>query len=264
TGPSPPRSPRRASSTTPRITTSSIWPRTPMATAASEEPESAAHDPELRQRPVHPGAPRRDDRGEPGADGGPGPPQSRSRVPAFKTSDYAAMIEGVRPGLEALERVILLGSPEWDSLIAGAASVPAEALRERMAGLQFDDPINIQYTSGTTGFPKGATLSHHNILNNGFFIGERLGYSERDRVCIPVPFYHCFGMVLGNLACTTHGACMVVPAEAFEPVATMETVQAERCTALYGVPTMFIAELEHPDFSTFDFSSLRTGIMAGS
>jgi fatty-acyl-CoA synthase len=185
-------------------------------------------------------------------------------APAFKTSDYAAMIEEVRPGLEALERVILLGSPEWDSLIAGAASVPAEALRERMAGLQFDDPINIQYTSGTTGFPKGATLSHHNILNNGYFIGEACRYSEVDRVCIPVPFYHCFGMVLGNLACTTHGAAIVIPEGGFEPGPTLEAVAAERCTSLYGVPTMFIAELDHPDFETFDLSSLRTGIMAGS
>src|SRR5207244_1786150 len=129
--------------------------------------------------------------------------------------------------------------------------------------LQFDDAINIQYTSGTTGFPKGATLSHHNILNNGYFIGDALRYSERDRVCIPVPFYHCFGMVLGNLACTSHGACTVVPGEAYEPEAVMETVQAERCTSLYGVPTMFIGELDHPRFSEFEFSSLRTGIMPG-
>jgi fatty-acyl-CoA synthase len=139
-----------------------------------------------------------------------------------------------------------------------------DRLREREALLQFDDPINIQYTSGTTGFPKGATLSHHNILNNGFFIGEGCRYTEADRVAIPVPLYHCFGMVLGNLACTTHGAAMVYPAEAFEPEATLAAVQAERCTSLYGVPTMFIAELEHPRFGEFDLTSLRTGIMAGS
>jgi fatty-acyl-CoA synthase len=183
---------------------------------------------------------------------------------SFKTSDYAAMIEEVLPDQKALETVILLGSPEWDQLIAGAASVSDEALRERMAGLQFDDPINIQYTSGTTGFPKGATLSHHNILNNGYFIGEACRYTEADRVCIPVPFYHCFGMVLGNLACTTHGAAIVIPEAGFEAKPTLEAVAAERCTSLYGVPTMFIAELEHPDFETFDLSSLRTGIMAGS
>ena len=146
----------------------------------------------------------------------------------------------------------------------GAGRVPVDRLRQREALLQFDDPINIQYTSGTTGFPKGATLSHHNILNNGFFIGEGCRYSEADRVCIPVPLYHCFGMVLGNLACTTHGAAMVYPAEAFEPEATLAAVQAERCTSLYGVPTMFIAELEHPRFGDFDLTSLRTGIMAGS
>ena len=133
-----------------------------------------------------------------------------------------------------------------------------------MAGLEFDDPVNIQYTSGTTGFPKGATLSHHNILNNGFFVGEGCGYTERDRVCVPVPFYHCFGMVLGNLACTTHGATIVLPEAAFDPLAVLETVEAERCTSLYGVPTMFIAELDHPDFGRFDLTSLRTGIMAGS
>jgi len=183
---------------------------------------------------------------------------------AFKTSDYAAMIEEVRPGLRALEKVILLDSPAWDELIAGAARVTDEALRERMAGLQFDDAINIQYTSGTTGFPKGATLSHHNILNNGYFIGEACRYTEADRVCIPVPFYHCFGMVLGNLACTTHGAAIVIPEAGFEPGATLEAVQAEHCTSLYGVPTMFIAELDHPGFESFDLSSLRTGIMAGS
>jgi fatty-acyl-CoA synthase len=152
----------------------------------------------------------------------------------------------------------------WDALLTGGAAVSEKDLAAREAELQFDDPINIQYTSGTTGFPKGATLSHHNILNNGFFIGEALHYTEQDRVCIPVPFYHCFGMVLGNLACTTHGACIVVPAESFEAAETLRTVQEERCTSLYGVPTMFIAELDHPQFEQFDFSSLRTGIMAGS
>jgi fatty-acyl-CoA synthase len=140
--------------------------------------------------------------------------------------------------------------------------------RERIAALadtlQFDDPINIQFTSGTTGFPKGATLTHHNILNNGFFLGEAMKFTERDRVCIPVPLYHCFGMVIGNLGCLTHGAAMVYSSEGFDPLATLETVEAERCTALYGVPTMFIAQLDHPDFPRFDLSSLRTGIMAGS
>jgi fatty-acyl-CoA synthase len=184
-------------------------------------------------------------------------------APAFKTSDYRAMVAEVAPSIDTLEQPIFLGSPEWDELSAGASD-DIEAVRARQAGLQFDDPINIQYTSGTTGFPKGATLSHHNILNNGFFIGERCGYSDIDRVCIPVPFYHCFGMVLGNLACTTHGACMVIPEAAFEPRSVLETVEAERCTSLYGVPTMFIAELEHPDFEQFDLSTLRTGIMAGS
>ena len=145
-----------------------------------------------------------------------------------------------------------------------AIRLSEDELRQHERELQFDDPINIQYTSGTTGFPKGATLSHHNILNNGFFIGEFLAYTERDRVCIPVPFYHCFGMVLGNMACTTHGATMVIPGDSFDPLAVMRTVQAERCTSLYGVPTMFIAELDHPEFKSFDFSSLRTGIMAGS
>ena len=183
---------------------------------------------------------------------------------SFKTSNYEAMIEEVRPDLTALEKVILIGTPSWDELVAGAASVSEEALRKRSAGLQFDDPINIQYTSGTTGFPKGATLSHHNILNNGYFIGEACRYTEADRVCIPVPFYHCFGMVLGNLACTTHGAAIVIPEAGFEPKATLEAVAAEGCTSLYGVPTMFIAELEHPDFETFELSTLRTGIMAGS
>jgi fatty-acyl-CoA synthase len=139
-----------------------------------------------------------------------------------------------------------------------------ELLSQKQAGLSADDPINIQYTSGTTGFPKGATLSHHNILNNGFFVGELCNYTENDRICIPVPFYHCFGMVMGNLAATTHGSCMVIPAPSFEPKATLEAVAAESCTSLYGVPTMFIAELADQGFDTFDLSSLRTGIMAGA
>jgi fatty-acyl-CoA synthase len=183
---------------------------------------------------------------------------------SFKTSDYVAMVDEVRPDLPALEQVVYLDSPDWEHMLHGAGDVPEGALAERMASLSFDDPINIQYTSGTTGFPKGATLSHHNILNNGFFIGEGCRYTEADRVCIPVPFYHCFGMVLGNLAVTTHGAAIVLPEAAFEPKSVLEAVQAERCTSLYGVPTMFIAELEHPDFAGYDLSSLRTGIMAGS
>ena len=183
----------------------------------------------------------------------------------LKTSDYAAMVAEVRPQLPELETVVFLGTPDWDDLLApGRHRAAATAVAERAAQLGFDDAINIQYTSGTTGFPKGATLSHHNILNNGYFIGEGCGYTERDRVCIPVPFYHCFGMVLGNLACTTHGACIVVPAPSFEPDATLDAVEAERCTSLYGVPTMFIAELALPDFARYDLSSLRTGIMAGS
>jgi fatty-acyl-CoA synthase len=180
------------------------------------------------------------------------------------------MLDQVAGELPALQRRVVLGpdTPSgalgWDDLREAAGRVAPDRLREREALLQFDDPINIQYTSGTTGFPKGATLSHHNILNNGFFIGEGCRYTEADRVCIPVPLYHCFGMVLGNLACTTHGAAMVYPDEAFDPEATLAAVEAERCTALYGVPTMFIAELEHPRFHEFDYSSLRTGIMAGS
>jgi fatty-acyl-CoA synthase len=181
---------------------------------------------------------------------------------AFKTSDYVAMVEEVRGDLPALERVIFLDGPDWEAFLAAGEGV--SSLDERAAGTEFDDPINIQYTSGTTGYPKGATLSHHNILNNGFFIGEGCRYTEDDRVCIPVPYYHCFGMVLGNLAITTHGACIVLPGASFEPVPVLEAVQAERCTSLYGVPTMFIAELEHPDFDSYDLSSLRTGIMAGS
>ena len=182
---------------------------------------------------------------------------------AFRTTDYVAMLNEVRDRCPELRQTLVLDD-EWEGLLADGAGVPEATLAEIEASLQFDEPINIQYTSGTTGFPKGATLSHHNILNNGFFIGEGLRYTENDRVCIPVPFYHCFGMVLGNLACTTHGACIVVPGEAYDPVAVLETVQAERCTSLYGVPTMFIGELEHPRFSEFDLSTLRTGIMAGS
>jgi fatty-acyl-CoA synthase len=182
---------------------------------------------------------------------------------AFRQADYTAMLAEVKGRCPDLREALVL-EDGWEALKRDGAKTSAEQLRTVEESLQFDDPINIQYTSGTTGFPKGATLTHHNILNNGFFIGETLKYSERDRVCIPVPFYHCFGMVLGNLACTTHGATMVVPAEAYDPVATMETVQKERCTSLYGVPTMFIGELEHPRFKDFDFSTLRTGIMAGS
>jgi fatty-acyl-CoA synthase len=186
---------------------------------------------------------------------------------SFKTSNYRAMIDEVRVGLPGLDRVIYLGSADWDELfVVGRMPIAGggDQLAERQVVLSFDDPINIQYTSGTTGFPKGATLSHHNILNNGYFIGEGCGYSEQDRVCIPVPFYHCFGMVLGNLACTTHGAAIIIPAAGFDPVATLRAVAAERCTSLYGVPTMFIAELALPDFASYDLSSLRTGIMAGS
>ena len=184
---------------------------------------------------------------------------------AFKSSDYVAMVREVTPRCQALERTVFLDSGDWEELLAAGDGVAAgDGELPLPAGLQFDDPINIQYTSGTTGFPKGATLTHHNILNNGFFIGEACRYTPEDRVCIPVPFYHCFGMVLGNLACTTHGACMVIPAPSFEPRATLEAVQDERCTSLYGVPTMFIAELDLPEFHEFDLASLRTGIMAGS
>jgi fatty-acyl-CoA synthase len=183
---------------------------------------------------------------------------------SFKTSDYAAMVEEVRGACPALREVVLIGTPSWDAMVDGAQQVPDEALRERMARLSCDDPINIQYTSGTTGFPKGATLSHHNILNNGFFVSEVCGHTELDRIAIPVPFYHCFGMVMGNLGASSHGACMVIPAPGFDPAMTLQAVQDERCTSLYGVPTMFIAQLQHPDFASFDLSSLRTGIMAGS
>ncbi len=177
---------------------------------------------------------------------------------SHKTSDYRAMAEQVRGNCPELREIVYIGDPSWDELLRRAT--PAVSYEE----LSCDDPINIQYTSGTTGFPKGATLSHHNILNNGYFVGESIAYSEQDRICIPVPFYHCFGMVMGNLAATSHGACMVIPAPSFDPVATLEAVQRERCTSLYGVPTMFIAELNLPDFASYDLSTLRTGIMAGS
>ena len=183
---------------------------------------------------------------------------------SFKTSDYRAMVDDVRRDAHGLERTVFIGTGDWDDLIARGGDVAPEATAERAATLHFDDAINIQYTSGTTGFPKGATLSHHNILNNGFFVGELCGYTEADRICIPVPFYHCFGMVMGNLAATSHGACMVIPAPGFDPAATLRAVAEERCTSLYGVPTMFIAELGLPDLSSYDLRTLRTGIMAGS
>jgi fatty-acyl-CoA synthase len=183
---------------------------------------------------------------------------------SFKTSDYAAMIKEVEPACAELRKVVLIDSPEWDELVGSGRAGDRAELARLQGELSPDDPINIQYTSGTTGFPKGATLSHHNILNNGYFIGRLCGYSQEDRVCIPVPFYHCFGMVLGNLAATTNGATIVIPAPGFDPKATLRAVAQERCTSLYGVPTMFIAELNDPDFESFDLSSLRTGIMAGS
>jgi fatty-acyl-CoA synthase len=181
-----------------------------------------------------------------------------------KGSDYRAMIDEVGGDCPALREAIYLGEPGWQRLLADGQAVPIERVRGVASGLDPDDPINIQYTSGTTGFPKGATLTHHNILNNGFLVGQGCDYSEQDRICVPVPFYHCFGMVMGNLAAVTHGACIVIPAAGFDPVATLQAVQDERCTSLYGVPTMFIAELALPNFASFDLSTLRTGIMAGS
>ncbi|NPV62919.1 MAG: AMP-binding protein [Methanotrichaceae archaeon] len=201
----------------------------------------------------------------------------------FKTSDYVEMFYKVcpearesRPGqirsekLPFLRTAVLLrgqkpsGMYSWEQVLKMGDEVDDSILQERAEQLDFDDPINIQYTSGTTGFPKGVVLTHHNILNNGYFIGECMNFTEKDRLCIPVPFYHCFGMVLSNMACMTHGATMVLPAEYFDPVSTMKGVEKEGCTALHGVPTMFVAELEHPDFHKYDFSTLRTGIMAGS
>jgi fatty-acyl-CoA synthase len=181
----------------------------------------------------------------------------------FRTTDYVAMLASVRDQLPELRASIVI-EDGWGELAAAGERVPLADLEAREATLQFDDPINIQYTSGTTGFPKGATLSHHNVLNNAYMIGEILAYSERDRVCVPVPFYHCFGMVIGNLACTSHGSTIVVPGEAFDPELVLQAVAAEKCTSLYGVPMMFIAELEHPRFGELDLSSLRTGVMAGS
>jgi fatty-acyl-CoA synthase len=183
---------------------------------------------------------------------------------AFKTSDYRAMVDEVRPDATAVREVVFLDIDGWTDLRAGADTVAADELTARMAGLTNSDPINIQYTSGTTGFPKGATLSHRNILNNGYFTTGLINLGPGDRLCIPVPFYHCFGMVLGNLGCTTHGATMVIPAPGFEPGATLAAIEEERCTALYGVPTMFIAMFGHPEFAARDLSSLRTGIMAGA
>ncbi|MFJ1748274.1 AMP-binding protein [Streptomyces sp. NPDC088116] len=183
---------------------------------------------------------------------------------AHRTSDYRTLVEQVRGRCPELRSVHYVGDRTWDELLGSASKVTDHQLYAREAELSCDDPINIQYTSGTTGFPKGATLSHHNILNNGYFVGETVGYTERDRVCLPVPFYHCFGMVMGNLGALSHGACVVVPGPSFEPKKTLEAVQRERCTSLYGVPTMFIAELNLPGFASYDLSSLRTGIMAGS
>jgi fatty-acyl-CoA synthase len=202
---------------------------------------------------------------------------------SFKTSDYVGMIATLAPELRhaeaghldaaklpALRLVIQIGADTRPGMLAfesvydhGGAEQRAR-LAELDRTLQFDDPINIQFTSGTTGLPKGATLTHHNILNNGYFIGTAMGYSEQDKVCIPVPLYHCFGMVIGNLACITHGAAMVLPGEGFDPLATLQAVATEHCTSLYGVPTMFIAELDHPEFNSFDLTSLRTGMMAGA
>lgn len=182
----------------------------------------------------------------------------------YKTSDYRRMVEQVRGRCPALRDVVYIDDPTWAGLVRVGQGVDPARLAAREALLSCDDPVNIQYTSGTTGFAKGATLSHRNILNNGYFVGEGLGYTEQDRIALPVPFYHCFGMVMGNLAATSHGACVVIPAPTFDATATLHAVERERCTSLYGVPTMFIAELGLPDFATYDLGSLRTGIMAGS
>jgi fatty-acyl-CoA synthase len=184
--------------------------------------------------------------------------------PEFKGASYADMIDSVRPDCADLVDVVLIGEPSWIALVESGRARDRAELDAITESLTDTEPINIQYTSGTTGFPKGATLSHRNILNNGFFVGEGINYTEQDRICIPVPFYHCFGMVMGNLAATSHGAAMIIPAPAFDPALTLRAVAEEKCTSLYGVPTMFIAELNDPSFDTYDLSSLRTGIMAGS
>jgi fatty-acyl-CoA synthase len=183
---------------------------------------------------------------------------------SFKSSDYAAMVGEVRPEASALQQVVFIGTADWDRLRESAAQISAEQLVARQAGLSNSDPINIQYTSGTTGFPKGATLSHRNILNNGYFVTEQIKLRPGERLCIPVPFYHCFGMVMGNLGCTTHGATIVIPAPGFDPGLTLDAIESQRCTGVYGVPTMFIAMQNHADFAARDLSSLRTGIMAGA
>ena len=193
-------------------------------------------------------------------------------APALKTSNYLEITgDLVKAGkLPHLKHIVRLGAEKtpgmlnFDDVAAAGGNAERMKLAEIGSKLQFDDAINIQFTSGTTGHPKGATLSHHNILNNGYFVAEGLKLTPADRLCIPVPLYHCFGMVMGNLGCLTHGATMVYPAESFDPLATLQAVAEERCTALYGVPTMFIAQLDHPEFAKFDLKSLRTGIMAGS
>ncbi len=182
---------------------------------------------------------------------------------SFKTSNYKKMVDDAREFTSTLVDEVFFDE-NWDDFLKGAAHISDEELQNYESQIQFDDPVNIQYTSGTTGFPKGVTLSHHNILNNGYFIGIRLHYTEKDRVCIPVPFYHCFGMVIGNLCCTAHGSTMVIPNDSFDPKLTLEVVEKEKCTSLYGVPTMFIATLHELDLKNYDLSSLRTGVMAGA